>query len=369
MWFPDELVAVTKTHGWTARPYTKGDLAEYLKLTLSEHGDSADISNAAYIKWLYEQNPAGQVNMWLAEAGNSLIGSYSTIPVNLVIDGKNLVGSQALNILTHKDYRGKKIFITLAELAYQNGFKDRNIALIYGLPNKMIYRGYPKYLHFTDIGNMPLLIKVNNLGDLLKDRSRFIPSWFFNLVGRCVFRKQRLSYDRKRLKIERILSFDDRFDHLWEANKGLFKNIVVRNKQYLNWRYMNNPARKYTAFSIADLMDNLKGFVVCKTTSVRGIKAGFIGDLFVENNDGQIADILIKKAEEYLCEQGSRILSTLLFKHIHFYNTFLKNNFIKYPAFLGSKSFPVIVRSMDRKQHLISDLKKWHLTMGDFDIF
>jgi len=369
MWFPNELIAITKKYNWTARPYTKDDLAEYLKLTLSEHGESADISNAPYIKWLYEQNPAGEVNMWLAEADNKIVGSYSTIPVGLLVNGKTILGSQALNILTHKDYRGKKIFITLAELSYQNGFKDRNIALIYGLPNKMIYSGYPKYLNFTNIGNMPLLIKINNLGDLLKEQSRFIPSWFFNLAGKCVFRRQRLSYDRKRLKIEEVVSFDDRVDRLWKANKNLFENIVVRNKQYLNWRYMNNPTRKYAAFSIADLADNLKGFVVCKTTSIRGIKAGLIGDLFVEKNDGQIADLLIKKAEEYLCEQGSNLLSTLLFKHIPFYNTFLRNNFIKYPSFLGSKSFPVIVRSMDKKQRFISGLEKWYLTMGDFDIF
>ncbi|MFH1231428.1 MAG: GNAT family N-acetyltransferase [Planctomycetota bacterium] len=369
MWSSNELIAIATKYNWNARPYTKNDLPKYLKLTLSEHGEKADISDALYIKWLYEQNPAGEVNMWLAESDNKIVGSYSTIPVNLLVDGEEILGSQSLNTLTHKDYRGKKIFITLAELSYQNGFKDRGITLIYGLPNRNSYHGFLKYLNFTDIGNIPLLIKINNLGNLLKRQSRFIPSWFFNLAGKCLFRRQRLSYDRKHLKIERILSFDDRFDCLWEVNKRLFKNIIIRSKKYLNWRYTDNPNRKYAIFSITDLMDNLKGFVVCKTAYIRGIKTGLIGDLFVEENDRQIASLLIKKAEEYLYEQNSDILGMLMFKHAPFYNTFIENNFIKYPSLFNSKSFPVIVRSMDKKLYPIANPEKWYLTMGDFDIF
>lgn len=369
MWFSDELIAITTKYNWKARPYTKNDLPKYLELISSEHGEKADISNSLYVKWLYEQNPAGDVNMWLAEAGNEIVGSYSTIPVNLLIDGEKILGSQSLNTLTHKDYRGKKIFITLAELSYQNGFKDRNIALIYGLPNKNSYHGFLKYLNFTDIGAMPLLIKINNLGSLLKRRNRFIPFRLFNMAGRFFFRRQRLYYDKKQLKIERIIFFDDRFDRLWEANKNLFKNTIIKDKQYLNWRYTNNPIRKYVIFSATDFMNNLKGFIVCRITDIGGIKAGLIGDLFVERNDRQIADFLIKKAEEYLYKQDSDILGALMFKHTPFYNIFIRNNFIKYSSLFESRAFPVIVRLMNSNQHFLINPKKWYLTMGDFDVF
>lgn len=369
MWLPDKLIKTAEKFNWKARPYSKNDLAQYLKLTTSEYNAGDDISSPAYTKWLYEENPAGGVNMWLAETDNQVVGSYSTIPVKLLVDGKEILGSQSLNTLTHKDYRGKKIFVTLAELSYQNGFIDRNISLIYGLPNRNSYHGFVTRLGFTDIGNIPLLLKSTNLGGLLKTRNRLIPAWIFNLVGRFIFRRQRLAYDKKRLKIEKVLSFDERFDRLWEANRHLFKNIVIRNRQYLNWRYINNPVRKYAAFSISDLTGGLKGFIVCKASLIRGIKTGLIGDLFAERNDPQIASLLIKKAEEYLYEQGCAVSGALLFKSHPFYNTFIKNNFVKCPSLLNPNSFPIIVRAMDKKLRLAANPGKWYLTMGDFDVF
>lgn len=368
MWFPDEFITITTKYNWKARPYTKNDLPEYIELTALEYGAKADISNPLFIRWQYEQNPAGDVSMWLAEASNKIVGSYSTIPANLLIDGEKILGSQSLNTLTTKEYRGKKIFITLAELAYQNGFRDRNIALIYGLPNRNSYHGFLKYLNFTDIGAMPLLIKINNMGDLLKPRSRFVPAYFLNSAGKFLFRRQRI-YANKRLRIERITSFDDRFDHLWSANKNLFKNVIIRDRQYLNWRYADNPVRKYVILSATDFMNNLKGFIVCRTTDIAGIRTGLIGDLFVEGNDRHIAGFLLKSAEEYLYKQGSDLLCALMFKHAPFYDVFIRNNFIKYPDFFKARRFPVIVRSINGQQHLLIHREKWYLTMGDFDIF
>jgi hypothetical protein len=359
-----------KKNNWTAKLYAAlNDIDEYIGLILSEYGNTVDTSKPEYIKWQYHDNPAGEVCMYLAVADNKIVGNYSILPIGLIIDGEETLGSVSVNTLTHKDYRGvnKRIFTTLAEITYNYAFKDRGIKNVYGVPNQNSYLGFTKILGFKDIGCMDLLIKINNLGNILRLKNRFVPVRLFNLVSKIFRSNIKLKVDN--LHIKTIDRFDDRFNEFWNENKGLFSNFVARTKEYLNWRYVDNPVRRYKIFSLCDNARKIRGYIVCRQTEIKGIKTGLIGDLLVTQNDIDVTDLLIKQAQDYFYKQDVDIFGVLMFNHIPYYKVFLKNGFLKCPKMFEPQPFPMIIRSLDEKDNNLYDKENWYLTMGDYDIF
>jgi hypothetical protein len=367
-----KFVDIMKKNNWTAKLYAPRDIDEYIDLILSEYGDTVDTSKPEYIKWQYHDNPAGEACMYLSIADNKIVGAYSILPIGLIIDGEETLGSVSVNTLTHKDYRGvnKRIFTTLAEITYNYAFKDRGIKNVYGVPNQNSYLGFTKILGFKDIGYMDLLIKINNLGNILRLKNRFVPVRLFNLVSKIFRANIKLNKTRDdNLHIKTIDRFDDRFDEFWNENKGLFSNFVARTKEYLNWRYVDNHVRRYEIFSANDNTGKIRGYIVCRQTEIKGIKTGLIGDLLVAQNDVDVTDLLIKQAQDYFYQEDVDMFGVLMFNHIPYYKVFLKNGFLKCPKMFEPQPFPMIVRSLDEKDKRIYDKENWYLTMGDYDVF
>lgn len=369
MWVSNDLTEVMNRYGWSAKKYDDSLFSDYRELIISEYGTESDIAQAPYLKWQYAENPAGGVNMYLALSPEGrLAGSYCFIPVKIRSGGQERVGGISLNTLTHKDFRGRKIFTTLAEISYQNGFRDNNISLIYGFPNQNSYPGFLKHLKFSDIGRIPLLVKVNKLGNVIKQKMGYGPKSVLNAMGKAVFRRKKISEKSGELRIASVDEFDGRFDSLWERNKNLAPNIVVRSSAYLNWRYLRNPVRKYVIFSVLDISEAVRGFVVCRIIERDGIRSGLIGDLLFEKNRRDIADLLIRRAEQYFWEEDADMWGALMFEHVPYYQDFRRNGFIKCPQRFEPQPFPVIVRSMENDESVL-DKRNWYLTMGDYDIF
>ena len=61
----------------------------------------------------------------------------------------------------------------------------------------------------------------------------------------------RLTYPSS-LSFKEIARFDNRVNDLWETAKNGFKTIVVRNDQFLNWRYISRPDIHYHVYGAYD---------------------------------------------------------------------------------------------------------------------
>ncbi len=70
------------------------------------------------------------------------------------------------------------------------------------------------------------------------------------------------------IKIEEIKRFDERFDRLWKKISGDYKAIQVRDRAFLNWRFLQCPHLQYRAF--AALQNNeVLGYVVIRDEMYR----------------------------------------------------------------------------------------------------
>jgi hypothetical protein len=70
------------------------------------------------------------------------------------------------------------------------------------------------------------------------------------------------------------------FDTLWEQAREHRRWGLVRDSTYLNWRYVEAPSKRYRCFRVMDGTE-LGGYLVTGVIEKRGLRLGFIADLFL----------------------------------------------------------------------------------------
>lgn len=110
-----------------------------------------------YIKWLYVENPVGNVVGFNAYFGKELVAHYVAMPIYMVVNGERTLGLLSLNTATHPEHRGKKLFSVLAEKTY-NFAAEKGFKFVIGVANANSTHGFVKNLHFQLIG--PLIFKI-----------------------------------------------------------------------------------------------------------------------------------------------------------------------------------------------------------------
>jgi len=364
----DYLYQTAADNNWRIDKFEICNMKVYLELYTSEYSEESDLANEDYIQWQYFKNPAGSVFMSCAKVDQKIVGLYSMIPVKLMIDKNVCIGALSLNTLTHKDFRGKKIFITLAEYTYQKAFSDSQINFVIGFPNENSFPGFLKKLNFSTIGTVPVLFKVNRLGDIINKKNKFSLKSFLNLIGKLPFVRCKHK-EVEGVSIVRINKSDNQFDLFWENNKDSYRNAVIRNCEYFQWRYFENPIRDYIFLTAFDNNNKIIGYIVGRVIFQKGIKIGVIGDLFADQNNEIIAKMLIKSIEKHFNSISVEAVLTIMFPHCLNYKFLKKCGFVKLPDFLKLKEFPVIFRSFSNHIHRDQDPKDWYLTLSDNDVF
>ncbi len=110
-------------------------------------------------------------------------------------------------------------------------------------------------------------------------------------------------------KVERIDSFDQRFDQLWFRANGKYPVIAVRDRRYLNWRFSSGPDSHYIILAASRDSSALE-YLVVRTSDHLGVHCGFIVDYLAE--DRETFSLLLRHAEELLRgEQAKAIVCSV----------------------------------------------------------
>lgn len=144
-----------------------GRLNDYQDLFLRAFPDAKHL-NVEYLKWLYLDNPNGNVQGFDAFLDGLLVGHYACIPVLCEIKGTKQKGLLSLNTATHPLHQGKGLFTRLAQMTYDHATAD-GFQFVYGIANQNSTYGFVKKLGFKHICPLDAYIL---LGDLkMQDKS------------------------------------------------------------------------------------------------------------------------------------------------------------------------------------------------------
>ncbi|MBW1742941.1 MAG: GNAT family N-acetyltransferase [Deltaproteobacteria bacterium] len=347
---------------WKVRPYRDGD--EELLPDLYKSADDMPF-DFRYWQWLFKANPAGSGYVWLAEDDGVLTGQYAIIPTRMHLQGKPIRCAQSVAAVTHPNYRRQGIFKTLARAVFEET-RLGDVNLGYAFPNDPSRRGHVKHVDFSILEKLTTWVRPLNFAGVLNTRikNQVISNaagkpiqFFFNALYPPHMRSD------ADIQIESTSRIPKEVDDLFETCTPRFQNLVVRDYEYLKWRYQDHPTHSYRMF-LGYRGDILLGYCVCGSAVRKGIEIGLIMDLFLDPDDRDMARSLIGRAVEYMAEQNMMLAACILTS---------KSPFLKQLKSLGficsAKTFTYVIRNNSDKLDLstLRHVRDWHITFGDAD--
>ena len=214
-------------------PYEPAHRDDYLRLLGDAWGGGALTGDE--FDWWFARNPAGSL-MSVARTNGRVVGVASHSLYRMVLDGQERLATFSVHATTEDSARGQGIFPAL-ERRHEEQAQARGAAVVLAFASKPTAPIFLGPLGWTEIGR--LRIWVRPLPGVVRPKSRADPI--------------------------------DRFAFAGDA-AAAWPNHVVRDAEYLNWRYLDSP-RGYHGFAFGD------GYAVLGHKRHRGVPIALVADL------------------------------------------------------------------------------------------
>jgi GNAT superfamily N-acetyltransferase len=110
-----------------------------------------------YFAWKYQENPAGEVSGFVADAGERLAAFYGVIPEPWTVGGTNTTIFQSMDTMTHPEFRRRGLFARLADLTYEDVRRRTGDCNMVGIPGPTSLPGFTGKLGWTRIHDFDVL--------------------------------------------------------------------------------------------------------------------------------------------------------------------------------------------------------------------
>lgn len=268
-----------------------------------------------------------QAAIWVAldQTNNKVIANYNLLPMLYIYKGKIINGAMCLDVMTDPSYQKKGVFVNIGKQALGNEkIGGRKIAI--GIPNNNALPGHLK-IGWKIAFNITLLEKKIDSHHCNFDNS----------------------------KIKQIYKFDDRVNELFKFFSREYDFIMLRDKDYLNWRFFERPDVQYEIYAYEN-DKQLNGYIVFK---IYNNEKFHIIELVYENNISR--DELLKFAEYKANRFGN--LSCWSVKDTPLYNKLISGEYR-----VIKDDIPFIIHELE--EGFIKDsIKCPYIVMGDHDAF
>ena len=334
---------------WSIRPYRSGDEAALVELFGRAFNKRI---TTAHWQWKFRGYDAPFQNVWLAVEGERIIFQYAGIPVRVETEGGPRWAVQSVDTMADPDYRRRGLFGQVARHSYQH-WREAGAAFVYGLPNEQSASGFsalgfgtPFSLHWRRHPLRPFAI--------LARRSRI--NFPTEMLDRLWFALRSSREPRRNFDLAEVLHLDESVDLLWDRYRpdGI---AVVRNRDWIRWRYLSAPGLGYRLL-IAKGGDGPLGYAAYRLQD----GGGMLADVFAADDDVSLA--LIHGAIDRLRNSGARSIAALAVPGSRF------DKLGDQLRFLSGERFKFIVLPLaeDISADQLSDPSAWHLSGGDFDV-
>lgn len=352
---------------WFTRAYREGDEEGIFDLWKAVYPENPYDRRQwmRWWQWMYRVNPMGMGVICVAEHDGRIVGHAAEVPLAMKVGGENIPVGLGIDAMTHPEYRRQGMYLAVVKARRALG-EARGIRATYAFPNKLSYPGQTNELGAFDIATMQKVIRPLNWRNAVKTQTRnrlvvAISPVAGALLDATFFKPGKAS-SVKGLNIVQVPRFDERIDSLWRRASSQYQVLVVRNRDYLNWRYVAVPDADYL-ICIAEREGLIAGYLVISRKQLGQARIGVILDIFSESE--QVAQCLIADAMTR-CRQerldllyGARVAGTPLARAFR-RNGFLPALFVKAIRVTGRSVSPDITSQLQNP-------KNWFLQIGDSD--
>jgi GNAT superfamily N-acetyltransferase len=309
-------------------------------------------------QWQYAENPQRETegpSIWVAREGSSVLGQYASMPVALRWGGREVRSSWGMDVFLRPQARGKGVGARLF-----TAWSDHvEVALGLGLTPSSY--GLFKKLAYHDVGPVPFFQKVLDARAVARRRLGSVAG---TLAAPLLSLGWSLRHpDRPRaaaVAVERITSFGPEFDGLWERAGASYAMCVRRDAAYLNWKYAACPHRAYDLWAARE-GGVLRGLAVSRHEDYRGLRIGWLIDLFADASDHDAKDALL-----------SAVLASFRAARVARAQAFAQNGplgeALRRRGFRRADSPMQFCVRTQVEDGPLQDRARWHVVFGDSDM-
>jgi GNAT superfamily N-acetyltransferase len=354
-----------KMRHWKVRDGIQTDLEGILSLRRIVFGEmEKDKLDDRFWNWEFREGPDGKAFVYVVEDEHKIIGHFADIPRRFYVQGEVVLGTLSVDLMVHPDYRRKGIFEAMGTYGVRR-VKQENGLFLFAFPIRPeTIQGFKK-LGWREVVELPVLVyPIRFVGIARRYLSSAALSHVFGGISRCFYflltgLKRRKGAEE--VELEKMDSLDDQFDTFWEkASTSTFSPIMgVRNRNYLNWRYLQHPTRNYSIYR-AKRNGEMKGYIVLRRVELLGFNSTVIVDLLAL--DEGILSVLVEQGIQHSQQEASDLVGFMVPKGHLYHKLLRKMGFL--PSF---KRFLFMVYP-NSDEAIILAPEKWYVNWGDADV-
>jgi len=318
------------------REYYDSDLGQVLNLyiaSFANHATNRQIQklksgNTSVLDWQYSDKQSTRV---VAMNHGKIIGHCGGIHRRMIFQGEELDAIESVDLMVHPDNRSLGIGTQLDRVHIELVLK-RNNSILFRFPNKKNESRIKKYAPYFTHFALPVIT-----GGVIEYNPRSC--------------------------INEVEKFGPEVDSLFENQKNKLGLTTVRNHQYLNWRFVDNPINNYTLLT-QQSHEKIDGYAVLKIHDESIQKKGHLID-FLADSHSTLTN-LVMFAQNYFTEKGIRDVTAYVtpnncYAHIFKNFNFLRKNDTSLFIYVLNNRFLTLTQT--------DTVKSAHITMMDHDVF
>jgi GNAT superfamily N-acetyltransferase len=336
------------------------DGEEIFRLYEEVFGDTLTESSRRRFRWQYLENPATSAEgpeIWVARLGEGVLGQYASMPVRLYWGGREVRSSWGMDVFLRPEARGKGVGAAL----FTTWSDHVEVALGLGLTESSY--GLFKKLRYEDVGPVPFFQKILDPAAVAQRR---LGRTLGTLAGPLLRLALAAATPERRVadpgvSVRAITGFTPEYDTLWERARAGYAMCVRRDAAYLAWKYAACPTRSYSLLE-ARRAGALTGFAVGRHEDLRGVRLGWVIDVFAEPADEGTKDALLGALLEAFRAAG--VARAQAFSM----NAALARDLRRRGFLPGPSPMQFCVRARVPSSDVLADLGRWHVVFGDSDM-
>ena len=345
--------------GLAITPRSAADDDELFRLYRTVFSEALAESSRRRWRWQYLDNPAtapAGPEIWVARDEGALLGQYASMPVQLRWGDREVRSSWGMDVFLSPSARGRGVGARLF-----TAWSD-HVEVALGLGLTASSYGLFRKLRYTDVGPVSFYYRI--LDARAVAGRRLGPKWA-RVAGRLLDFGWRLRHPEHAREADVVLApvarFDARYDALWGRAGASYAMCVRRDAAYLNWKYVECPHRRYDIVEAAR-GGTLAGFAVSRHEEQRGLRLGWIVDLFAHADDHAVRDALIGHLLEGFRRAG--VARAQAFSM----NAAGGSDLARRGFRRGRSPMQFCVRSRVPSDGVFAATGRWHVMFGDSDM-
>ncbi len=315
------------------RPYQKGDEKAIMDLDARALPSKWNPRTLENWYWKFtDKNPNGHAIIWVADHKEQMVAHFAAVPYKLKTFGHITSASHSIGALVEEKYQNRGLLKLVGDKMLEE-LKEKEVPFTWGFPNKRAYTFETKVLGYHDLTNF-------DIWQLEKDK---------------------IFASTPNPGIRKITLFGEEFDRLWQECSPGYDVAVVREKEYLNWRFLQRPDWEYFPFALYD-GDELKGYTVFKLYREEETLRGHFIDFFARRDDKETIRQLIHHGFNFFSEKEVDEITVWIWGNPLIEELFTQNGFSRIQA-----DIPLILKTSTphKYREQVLDKANWYFTMAD----